>query len=164
MNEQMTKMSTSSSTALSSNIGTILLTEDGISQADDANSLAVKIPVNNGQLDSRLTKALPIKTNSVPKISKVLLQQQPQQQQIDASIPHPIQMMSRLNMLNVGKAVPFSQAIVKTHGDYLVKVCAFLYNCYPFISMVRIVLVLRHLKHYMPYGEYDVEVIFSQQI
>lgn len=117
----MTKMSSSSSTLASSNIGTKLRTEDGISQSDDTNTLAIKIPVNNGQLDNRLTKAAPMKTNSVPKISKVQLQQQPQQQ-TDAAIPNPIPSMSRLNMLNVGKAVPFPQAVYKTLGDYHITV------------------------------------------
>lgn len=82
-------------------------------------SIEPKIQLNNGsQLDSRLTKAVPMQTNTIQQITGPSSQQQAQPSTSQTqSLPSVI---SRLNLLNAGKAVPFSE-YTRTHQDFTVK-------------------------------------------
>lgn len=98
--------------------------EDSISnqpvELNAKSSVEPKISLNNGgQIDARLTKAPPTKTTSIPSVVKSSVQSLSQASSSQATA-FPTN-MSRLNLLNAGTAVPFSQAIVKTHQNYVVK-------------------------------------------
>lgn len=79
-------------------------------------SNAPKPAMSNGHLDHRLTKATPLKS-TILKTNQ--LQTPVTQTEVNAP---PMHAMSRLNLLNAGKATPFKQAVIKTFGDYVVKV------------------------------------------
>lgn len=117
MNEQMTKI-TSSAT-----LSTSILSDDGTSDGIPANfAEPQKTVLSNGQLDNRLTKTVPIKSASVTTLPKSQAAQQPLTRPQTESLPLPTHTMTRLNMLNAGKAVPFTKPNVKLHADFKVKV------------------------------------------
>lgn len=110
MNEQMTKIPSSGA------LSTSILSEDGTSDGITAKFAEPQKPVlSNGQLDNRIKKTVPIKSASITTLPKSQAAQQPE------SSPLPTHNMTRLNMLNAGKAVPFTKQNVKQYADFKVK-------------------------------------------
>lgn len=114
MNEQMNRV------GVSSNALSRTDEESKIKDLYAKQSNSIKQPMNNGHLDHRLTKAVPLKANL---IKSPQLQIQTAQTEVNKVPPDP---MNRINFLKAGKASPFKQAVIKQHGDYVVKVLTFL--------------------------------------
>lgn len=117
MNEQMTKIPSSAT------LSTSILTEDGTPDGTPAKFAEPQKPVlSNGQSDNRLTKTVPIKSASITTLPKSQAAQQPLTRPQTESLPLPTHTMTRLNLLNAGKAAPFTKPNVKQHADFKVKV------------------------------------------